>query len=183
MTDFAQILSESEETKRELLESGIVDFWITYATDTSKVTENSRQIAVSLLTELWINYPDKINEREDLAENILKTLKAGLRETAKLKQFLSISQLFRLLDTFSQQLNSYAPIIYKSLTFSMIENHGDLELREYFLVNFVQTFERLATIPVSVVVEPLIKQINVSDDTTYQVNNFDFDFFISVARH
>ena len=80
-------------------------------------------------------------------------------------------------------MNPYAPILYKILTFSIVENHGDSETREFFLVNFIQLFEKVQNIPVGIVIEPLVKQINVSDDTTYVYNTFDFDFFISVARH
>ena len=54
-------------------------------------------------------------------------------------------------------MNPYAPILYKILTFSIVENHGDSETREYFLVNFIQLFEKVQNIPVGIVIEPLVK--------------------------
>lgn len=140
-------------------------------------------MAVSFLVGLWISFPDRVEAKEETATMIVKILKSGIREGSKLQKFAALSQLFRLLAVFSETLNSYAPILYKILTFSIVENHADSEIREFFLVNFIQLFEKVPKIPVGVVIEPLVKQIHVSDDTTYVYNTFDFDFFISVSRH
>lgn len=40
------------------------------------------------------------------------------------------------MDVFSETKNNYAPIIYKTLTFSLIENHADMQMREFILKNF-----------------------------------------------
>jgi hypothetical protein len=90
--------------------------------------------------------------------------------------------LFYLLEMFSKRRNSFAPIIYKTVTFSLVENHQNPGLREFILNNFVTLFEADTTIPVGVVADPLLKQMHVSEDDSYHYNTFDFDFFVCLAR-
>ena len=91
--------------------------------------------------------------------------------------------MFRLLDQFSSERNQFAPVLYKTLIFSLIENHQDLLTREFMLANFAYLFERLPTIPIGILIEPLTKQLQVSDNLTYYYNVFDFDFFVVLSRH
>lgn len=84
-------------------------------------------------------------------------LKRGMRSRSTLLNHASIVFLFRLLDTFSEDRNLYAPIIYKTLTFAVVENHHNSDLREFFLLNFLNTFKSITTIPVGVLLDPLIK--------------------------
>ncbi len=45
--------------------------------------------------------------------------------------------MFRLMSFFSsgEKRNSFAPIIYKNLSFALIENHSDPGTREFILCN------------------------------------------------
>lgn len=43
---------------------------------------------------------------------------------------------FRLLEKFAEEKNSSAPVLYKALIFSLIENPGDIILREHYFNNF-----------------------------------------------
>ena len=56
--------------------------------------------------------------------------------------------LFRLLDCFSETKNKSAPIIYKTLIFSLIENPYDPTIRSFYFSNFKSVFEKNKTIPV-----------------------------------
>lgn len=49
--------------------------------------------------------------------------------------------MFRLLDKFAEEKNTSAPQIYKSLIFSLIENPGDIFMREHYFMNFTAIFE------------------------------------------
>ncbi len=49
--------------------------------------------------------------------------------------------MFRLLDKFSGEKNPSAPAIYKALIFSLIENPGDIQIREHYFSNFTYLFE------------------------------------------
>jgi len=48
--------------------------------------------------------------------------------------------MFNLLHVFSTNRNQFAPIIYKSLTFLLIEFHQDNETREQLMRHFVALF-------------------------------------------
>lgn len=84
-------------------------------------------------------------------------LKRGARDKHRPIRTVSVSSLFRLLDKFSEEKNSSAPSIYKTLIFSLVENPNDSILRELYFINFMSLFEANQTIPVGLLVEPLIK--------------------------
>ena len=91
--------------------------------------------------------------------------------------------MFRLLEKFAEEKNSSAPVLYKALIFSLIENPGDIILREHYFNNFSFLFEQYANIPLNLLLDPLIKQITISENVTYFYKVFDFDFFSQVAKH
>ena len=72
-------------------------------------------------------------------------------------KIFTMGLMFRLLEDFAVERNRFAPIIYKTLTFSLIENHDDLDIRFFLISNFSSTFQNLNTIPIGILVEPLIK--------------------------
>ena len=96
---------------------------------------------------------------------------------------MSLGQSFRLLDEFAAERNQYAPVFYKLLVFSLIENHRDITTREYMMKNMTFIIERHPSIPIGILVEPLIKQLHEGLNVTYLPNVFDFEFFTSLARH
>lgn len=49
--------------------------------------------------------------------------------------------MFTLLDKFAEEKNTSAPALYKSLIFSLIENPGDIFMREHYFINFSALFE------------------------------------------
>lgn len=53
--------------------------------------------------------------------------------------------------------NPYAAILYKKLTFSLIENFDELETRDYMEANFMNIFTKFSSIPIDILLEPLIK--------------------------
>lgn len=65
--------------------------------------------------------------------------------------------LFMLLNSFAQEKNKQAPVIYKALTFMMIEFYDNNELREEMLKSFWQLFVRNQQIPIGILLEPLIE--------------------------
>jgi hypothetical protein len=143
-----------------------------------------RTVAVSFLADLWIYFNDKISiNREDMASQIVKVMKRSARDRYRPLRTTALAQMFRLLEIMSREKNQYAPIIYRALAMSLVENHGDSSTREYIMFNFKQIFLTQAAIPVGFVVEPLVNQIQISEGTSYIFNSIDFDFFIACARH
>jgi hypothetical protein len=49
--------------------------------------------------------------------------------------------MLRILEQFSADRNPNAPTLYKSLAFSLVENHNDTTAREFLMTNFIQLFE------------------------------------------
>jgi hypothetical protein len=65
--------------------------------------------------------------------------------------------------------NRYAAILYKKLTFSLIENFDDIETRDYMENNFMNLFTKFASVPIDILLEPLIKQCNVNDSAQLNI--------------
>lgn len=51
------------------------------------------------------------------------------------------------------------------------------------MTNFIYIFERINTIPIGIMIDPIIKQIQMSEGVTYRFNVFDFDYFTTLAKH
>jgi hypothetical protein len=84
-------------------------------------------------------------------------LKRGARDKYKPIRIVAICELFRLLDKFSEEKNASAPAVYKTLIFSLVESPGDSSVRYLFFCNFTSLFEQNSTIPIGLLVDPLIK--------------------------
>jgi hypothetical protein len=65
----------------------------------------------------------------------------------------------------------------------LIENPSDPTVRSIYLHNFKALFDNNKTIPVQLLIEPLIKQIQASLGVNYQLKVFDFDFFTYIINH
>lgn len=105
------------------------------------------------------------------------------RESSRAIKIEVITQMFRLLESFASTKNAYAPIIYKSLTFCIIENFNDPQIREYLFHNFKALFQSSDNIPIGIVIEPLVKQLQVSDVSSQTLNLFDLEFLTSAAEN
>ena len=56
--------------------------------------------------------------------------------------------MFSLLDGFAKGRNMYAPIIYKTLTFILIEHYSHQDVKNEILSNFICIFRKHQTIPI-----------------------------------
>ena len=52
-----------------------------------------------------------------------------------------------------------APMLYKTLTFILVEFYWEIDIRELMLTHFVSLFKRVDSIPVAILCEPLLKQV------------------------
>ena len=78
----------------------------------------------------------------------MSVLKKGCRDKSKAVSILSMNLMFSLLDSFAADRNRFAPILYKALTFIMVDSYSNLELREEMLNNFINLFTNVPTIPI-----------------------------------
>lgn len=83
------------------------------------------------LVEIWITTPGFIqNTLSGLGDSILSILKRSSRDRKSTLSKIAIELLFRLFDNFIKTRNSYAPTVYKSLTFLLVELYWVTEMRE-----------------------------------------------------
>ena len=92
-----------------------------------------------------------------MPNTLIKLLKTRIRVGSRIQKQTAIAQLFRLLSYFSATLNPFAPVVYKTLTFALIENHSDDTIREIFLSNFSTLFSEISSIPVGIIIDPIAK--------------------------
>lgn len=187
VNDFVHVLAENKEYREEMLSTGLIDYWlesnVRQADNDGNHSPEERTASVSFLADMWILFADKLYQREDLANQILKVFKRASRDRFRPLRLTALSQMFRLLDDFSKKKNSYAPSIYKALAMSLVENHADSTTREYIMQNLEQIFETQPTIPVGFVIEPLVNQLQMAEGVSYHYNSIDFQFFVTIAKH
>lgn len=185
INEFLPNLCEIRTSKQELIAAGIVDFWLEFALKEADADARKpvdvRLAALALLCDIWIKFPSKIEGKEDLANNMLTAMKRASRDKSRILRFAVIGRLFNLLDQFSIDRNAYAPIVYKTLTFSLVENYPQESIRDFMLANFIATFKQSPSIPIGILLDPLLKQMQVSDSSQCAMS--DFDFFHTVAKH
>jgi hypothetical protein len=110
-------------------------------------------------------------------------IKRGIRESSEIMRFTLLELLFNLLDEFASKRNPYASIVYKKITFLFIENHEELNIREFMLRNFSHIISKYQTIPIEIFLEPFVKQIKIRESKSYFLNIFDMEFINILVNH
>lgn len=101
----------------------------------------------------------------DYAEAIINTLKKGCREyKSKGVSFTAISLSIYLMNSFAQERNMYAPILYKAMTFILIDCYVNVELRTEITKHFIALFRDYQNMPIQILCEPLLKQIALDQE-------------------
>lgn len=90
--------------------------------------------------------------------------------------------MFRLLDKLATEKNSSAPLLYKSLIFTMIESSRELSVREHYFNNFSLLFRSVPSVPIGLLIEPLIKLMS-NDKPSFPFNICDFSFLHVLSEH
>ena len=130
----------------------------------------------------------------------MQALRKGCRDRSRVISILSVNLMASLLETFGKERNPYAPFILKAMTFILIEQYLNPDLKEEMLHNFIQLFKTQPTIPIRILCEPLLKQIAINlekkdfieghatsllqpTSDQFSVNTTDFQFFTTIAVH
>lgn len=162
-----------------------------------------RSQALVLLVDIWKAKPDVIQSRQNnnrMTDAIMQALKKGCRDRSRVISILCVNLMATLLDVFARERNPYAPFLLKAMTFILIEQYLNADLKEEMLHNFIQLFKTQPTIPIRILCEPLFKQIAINLEkkdfleghTTsllqptsdqFSVNTTDFLFFTTIAVH
>lgn len=75
---------------------------------------------------------------------------------------ISIELMFRILESFAEEKHAFAPTLYKTLTFLLVEFYWEIDVREIMLKHFMTLFANYDNIPISILCEPMLKQIEIS---------------------
>lgn len=177
--------SLTESLGETLVESGILEKWIENALEPANNLSESTLSALNFLTEVLLQYPQSLDHES--AINLINSFKKAGKESFG-NAFCIIISLFRLLESFGRNKDPLAPIIYKTLTFILIENTNSMEIRGLIMGNMMQIIEDLESIPLSIIIEPWVKHIQVSNNNNnnenneeYHWNTIDFEFLRFLA--
>lgn len=161
-----------------------------------KIAESNRpadtevkSACLALIGEIWSLEPSLITEDPNtttggstILDSCLRVMKNICKFSSRCLKLSTMALGFRLLDQFASSRDPQAPMLYKLLTFALVENIEDEEIRDYILSNFAQVFSLHKTIPVSILAEPLLRMIQMSDKRL-QLNVHDYAFFNMLAKH
>ncbi len=161
VTRLIPALADFKLSRDELGSGGVLVFWIDLGcrrADIDNPNIAERAAALGLLLELWTHFGASIEEKAEYGEHIIRLMQRANRDRNSSLQMLSLALLFRLLENFAHDRNPYAPVVYKTLTFALVENHQKASLREFIFSNFRTVFDTFSSIPISILLDPLIKQ-------------------------
>ena len=139
-----------------------------------------RCAVLSLIADLWLWFDTTVVPRgPETARELLGIMKRALRDPTVTVHVCAANTLFRLLREFAVRGHAFAPYLYKTLIFALVEHHhGSEALRDSIMHNMVAFLGQVANVPVGVLVEPLVKQASL-----HGYNNIDFDLVVALAKH
>ncbi|KAM3144419.1 hypothetical protein pb186bvf_003583 [Paramecium bursaria] len=167
-------LYSQKTLKDELLSCGVIQYWA------SLCIKQGDLVSLKYLSQYWMYYPIQFEEDQNLPNQYLFMMKKASRDQSKVLRYFSLNYLFRILEKLANDRNPYAAVLYKKLTFSLIENYDDVEMREFIMNNFMYLIQRFSSIPIDILIEPLVKQIIMNDTL---VNFPDMKLFKFIVGH
>jgi len=93
------------------------------------------------LTTLYLERPKYFEKASRVpAETIISILKKGARDDRRTICIISIELMFRLLNGFAAERNPFAPTLYKTLAFLLVEFYWEIDIREVMLRHFIDLY-------------------------------------------
>ena len=124
---------------------------------------------------LYYFYPideTTVNKTISYFKNCIKSNSLNIFGTA-------VAQIFNLMNRFGQIKNKYAPPLYKNIVLLFLELYDDIYKREYFLENFEKFFNSQQQIPIDILLEPYLTQLN----SVQNYNLSDLIFLFKMVEH
>ena len=91
----------------------------------------------------------------------------------------AVAQTFNLMNRFGQIKNKYAPPLYKNIVLLFLEFYDGIYKREFFLENFEKFFNSQQQIPIDILLDPYLKQLN----SVQNYNSSDLIFIFKMVEH
>eukprot|EP01022_Parablepharisma_sp_SALTPOND_P005532 TRINITY_DN1227_c0_g1_i1.p1 TRINITY_DN1227_c0_g1~~TRINITY_DN1227_c0_g1_i1.p1 ORF type:complete len:1400 (-),score=306.14 TRINITY_DN1227_c0_g1_i1:7123-11322(-) len=174
-----------ESVKKEI--TGLLESWLEIACgqvdNDGRHTPQDRSIALGLICQMWLWFPVVFDRKEEVEDYVLNVLMRATRDKSQALQYYALSLLFELLEEFGASKRPFAPIIYKALTFSLIELYQNVSIRNFLEGNFVAIYRAFPAIPIGVLLDPLTKQMQALDYSKHELNLCDFTFLFNLVYH
>ena len=125
----------------------------------------SPSLEITPIASLRIHHPSTCNKyKVYLGQNIFST---------------AIFQVFILMERLEKTKNKYAPQLYKTLVFLFLEEYDNELKREIILEGFEKFFNNNQDIPIDILLEPYLNQLNSCQNYAL----CDFLFFFKILEH
>jgi hypothetical protein len=147
-----------------------------------RVLSLGKIVSIGLLKDLWILFPYKFEVDATIGNAVLSLMKRSTRQSGFNHKFSIYSYLTTLLAQFASDRNPYAAVVYKILVFSLIENYKDGPIREFLSKNLQKILQKISTLPVNILVEPLMKQMDLYENDQ-QITMHDIELLRSIVTH
>lgn len=183
LSDIIGVFSRLSNFNEEFTKNNLKQFFIETALETSRSPNiNERIQCAYFLGELWCNFSMYIDSEMENYQ-ILSIFKTLYKDPNHIVQITALGQLFRVMYSFSGERNTFVAVIYKALIFTFVEFHSNIKIRDFIISNFDYAFKVILSIPIGILVEPYVKQIQLCLGGTYLFNMNDINFLITIARH
>jgi hypothetical protein len=179
INEFYDYLMKLDNIHLELLKGTLIDYWVSRSLEVNEHHNTSLLSSAELLSFIWAEFPHRLDETA--ANGILTCLKKLLRDRRSAMKLRGVCMMFHLVEVFTNKRHFFAPIIYKSLAFFFIEIYSNTQLRRVMAANFTMLFNKFDAIPISVLAEPLVKHLKMTECKGIEVG--DIDLFLAMSRH
>lgn len=181
---FVLQIDESESISEDIRTSGIIPYWVQQALKEAEAgpgrSPDNRVSGLCLLVKLVYTFTSTIEESENSMASILALINRTCRDENELLRNISIGMMFYLFEFLMNANSAYGPILYRTLTFLLVETYSTVATREYMLNNFIIIFKNSRDIPVNTLLDPYIKRLQVLE-TSLEI--FDYDFLSAVSQY
>lgn len=173
-------LLNSETTKEELQDSGVVTYWIELCLrEAENLLGECRLTALIVLHLIWVSCTSSKEEEDTTVIAILTVFKRGLQDHMEIIRTSCCVMLFDALEQFARDKSVQAPGIYRALALQLVEEHSDSCTEQLVLASFVRILSAISTIPLSPLMNILVKKYSSECNWTIA----DIDLFAQIARH
>ena len=138
--------------------------------------------ALELLATVWLEFAKQVEATAagDYCRAALERLKSHGRSArgSPSLQLGAVSCSFRLLRGLAESGSAYAPIVYKSLIFTLVESAHDSPVRDALMRQMASALSKHRNLPVAVLLDPLLRQVEMRGLTGAEVG-----LLAEVAHH
>lgn len=180
--EFLTHITPSDSSYEEIANAGVCEYWANLALNLIDIGNpiDSRVDALNFLVRILELFFSHIGDNDYLMNSIVGLVNRTCRDESVYLKTVSASYMFFLLEFLTEKKSNFAPVVYRTLTFLLMENNKKTLMREFLEKNFAGVFQSNSDIPIGILLDPFIKSLQISEVT---LEVCDFDFLASLAQH